>query len=67
MIADTLVELHAMADLIGLKRAWFQPSSFPHYDVSLTKRDEAIRNGAVLIDRKQLALKMREIRKSWIT
>ena len=32
MLADTLEELHAMADLIGIKRKWFQNESTPHYD-----------------------------------
>ena len=26
MLADTLDELHAMADRIGMKREWFQPN-----------------------------------------
>lgn len=31
MMADTLEELHAMAASIGMKRAWFQPLSSPHW------------------------------------
>ena len=42
MLADSLDELHAMASKIGLKREWFQPKSTPHYDVSLTKRKQAL-------------------------
>jgi hypothetical protein len=34
MLADTLPELHAMADIVGLKRAWFQGNaSTAHYDL----------------------------------
>lgn len=50
MTADTVEELHAMADAIGLKRAWAQlppEHSIPHYDVSVGKRLMAIRAGAV--------------------
>lgn len=48
MTADTLEELHAMADKIGLRRAWFQDkSSVPHYDLTESKRVLALRYGAV--------------------
>lgn len=47
MMADTLEELHAMAEKIGMKREWFQPLSSPHYDVSLSRRKIAIENGAI--------------------
>ena len=38
MVADTLEELHAMADRIGMRRSWFQPRSSPHYDLSKSRR-----------------------------
>jgi len=47
MTADTIDELHIMADRIGLKREWFQPKSHPHYDVSDSKRRIAIVFGAI--------------------
>jgi hypothetical protein len=50
MMADTLDELHAMANAIGLRREWFQPKSTPHYDVSQSKRRLAIERGAIEID-----------------
>lgn len=54
MFADTVEELHAMADKIGMKRAWFQDhKSVQHYDLVPTKRAAAIRAGAVEVDRKQ--------------
>lgn len=51
LLADTLDELHAMADRIGLKREWFQNKKTPHYDVCQSKRELAVGAGAVEIDR----------------
>lgn len=47
MTADTLDELHAMADKLGLKRAWFQDHRVPHYDLTGTKRVAALQLGCV--------------------
>lgn len=48
MWADTLDELHAMAEHIGMRRAWFQNKpKFPHYDLTPGRRAAAIRAGAV--------------------
>lgn len=63
MIADTEDELHVMATAIGMRCEWFQPRSFPHYDVSLTRRARAVALGAVEVNRRQLALLMRAMRK----
>ena len=49
MVADTEAELHAMADLIGVDRKWYQyphKSRYPHYDIALSKRALAVANGA---------------------
>lgn len=54
LLADTLEELHSFAKQIGLKREWFQNGSTPHYDLSLTKRRWAIKNGAVEIDNQKV-------------
>lgn len=62
MLADTLAELHAMADRIGLKRAWFQNHRTPHYDVCQAKRRVAIKAGAIEIDRRQAVAIMRKLR-----
>ena len=54
MWADTEAELFAMADRISVARKWVQrppKASWVHFDVSLGKKAEAIRNGAVLTDR----------------
>ncbi len=51
MIADTAEELHAMADRIGVARRWFQDkASGPHYDITMTKRREAIAADAVALE-----------------
>lgn len=48
MVADTLEELHAMADKIGVSRRWFQNKPRrPHYDISLSKREKAVKFGAL--------------------
>lgn len=52
MFADSLAELHQMAEAIGMDRGWFQPLSFPHYDVSLSRRAVAVSKGAVEVDRR---------------
>jgi len=47
-----LDELHAFAARIGLRRSWFQgppEHRHPHYDVTDSKRQEAIAAGAVAI------------------
>lgn len=70
MWADTAAELHQMAAAIGMKREWFQtpdgpnprPVSFPHYDLSQTRRAAAIRLGAVEMDRRDGADSRRSIR-----
>lgn len=50
MLATDLEELHAMADRIGLRRAWFQDKTFPHYDLTASKRRLALVAGAAAIE-----------------
>lgn len=55
MLADSLDELHAMADRIGIARRHFQTdSSAPHYDICKAKRALAVKFGAVEITRMKL-------------
>lgn len=64
MIADSEEELHRMAANIGMQRSWFQSkASWPHYGVSLTRRQMAIDLGAKPISQRELVLKIRELRK----
>lgn len=50
MTCSDIDELHAMAARIGLRRAWFQDKSFPHYDLTKSKRALAIAAGAVEVE-----------------
>jgi len=51
MVADTPGELRAMAARIGLRAGWIQFAGTPkeHFDVSLGKRNLAVKKGAVEI------------------
>lgn len=63
MVADTLDELHTMANSLGLRRDWFQvDSTLPHYDICKAKRQRAIDLGAVVIDRRDLVAMIRKHR-----
>lgn len=64
MIADTVDELHAMAERIHMKREWFQgmPEHFPHYDLMPRRRHWAINFGAVELGNRDFVRKMQELR-----
>lgn len=65
MLADSLHELHDMADKIGVARKWFQgvdKAGTAHYDICLAKRKLAIEAGAVEVDRPKLVELIRRIR-----
>lgn len=67
MIGDTPDELHAMADRIGVARRWFQAppkASFWHYDVAKSKRELAVKAGAIDCDRNTFVAHLRRIRES---
>lgn len=54
MWADSLEELLAMADRIGVRRKWCQTppkASWVHFDIALCKKKLAIDAGAILTDR----------------
>lgn len=52
LTADTKEELHAFADRLALNRTWFQDKGDGrwHYDVTDSKREQAIKLGAQAID-----------------
>jgi hypothetical protein len=60
MWADTLEELFAMADKIGLQRKWLQRppgtglpgmnASWVHFDITASKRALAVKHGAIETD-----------------
>lgn len=64
MLADTEMELHDMADRIGVARRWHQKPGSPqsHYDICLTKRSIAIQCGALEITMRESALIVRRKR-----
>ena len=47
-----LASLHTMAAQIGLRWSWFQAGRFPHYDLNATRREAAIKAGAIELDRR---------------
>ncbi|XUM25070.1 DUF4031 domain-containing protein (plasmid) [Bradyrhizobium oligotrophicum S58] len=60
--ADTLEELLAMVDRIGVQRKWIQGhadlsigkarnASWVHFDIALSKKDLAIKAGAIVTDK----------------
>lgn len=50
MFADSLDELHAMANKIGIQEKWFQNKKHPHYDICQSKKKLAIKHGAIEIN-----------------
>lgn len=62
LFADSLDELHGFAAQIGLKRTWFQPASLPHYDLTSTRRRDAVTLGAIELGRRAAVEKWREIK-----
>jgi hypothetical protein len=57
MMADTQEELLEMADKIGVARKWIQKYNTPyeHFDISLTKKKLAVKEGALEITWRQTA------------
>ena len=63
LVADSLDELHVFAEMLGLKRAWFQArASLPHYDVTVETRAVALSLGAVAADRRTLVSRGRQLK-----
>lgn len=55
MLADSLQELHEFAAFIEVdKRLFHRDASYPHYDVTVQMRENAIKNGALPADRKKI-------------
>lgn len=61
MVADSTAELVGMAEAIGLRREWIQEEGTyrEHFDVSKTKRREAIERGAVKVTTRRVLEIMR--------
>ncbi len=55
LVADHMEELHHFAAKIGLKLEQFQRHSrHPHYDLWGSKRESALKNGAVVVGSKEI-------------
>ncbi len=70
LMADTLYELHAMAERLGVPRRAFQDKrSGAHYDLNEELREQALRLGAIAIsrhrDRDQVRAIIRIARSQW--
>ncbi len=70
MFADSDQELHAFAARLGLSHRWFQTParkyfqcvSFHHYDLTEGKRAEAVRMGAIELNRRDAVNKWVQLR-----
>jgi hypothetical protein len=52
--SEDIEELHAFAEQIGMRRAWFQEHRIaPHYDLTPTRREAAVQLGAIEVGRRQ--------------
>ncbi|MGA9705261.1 DUF4031 domain-containing protein, partial [Pseudomonas sp.] len=67
MLADSVEELLAMADKIGVDRKWFQALSSPHFDIALSKRALAVASGAIEVDRKGIVAVMKRHRAKFMS
>lgn len=62
LVADDLDKLHEFATKLGLKREWFQNHKIqPHYDITIAKREQAIKLGAKPITTKQMSERVAKI------
>lgn len=59
MMADTMDELLAMADEIGVSRKWLQTGRYVHFDICQSKRALAVAAGAVEVTSKQMIIRFR--------
>lgn len=63
LVADSLDELHAFAAALGLKRSWFQDrASYPHYDITMSVRERAIKRGAVSVGKSEMLQAARKLK-----
>lgn len=62
LAADTLDELHTFASKLGLRRIWFQSKGYPHYDVTVSVRERALKMGAIDADRETIVARCRQLK-----
>ena len=59
LTADTLEELHEFAGKLGLRKDWFQDKSLPHYDLTVSKRVQAVNKGARELTREEMGARIK--------
>lgn len=59
--ADSLDELQAFARQLRLKPEWLQSNHLLHYDLTVNKRREAVRLGAIVLDRRGAVASWRKL------
>ncbi|MEK7855288.1 MAG: DUF4031 domain-containing protein [Acidobacteriota bacterium] len=62
LIGDSVEELIAFAENMGMRREWFQPKSSPHFDLTADGRAAAVAHGAIELEQRAFVKKLREIR-----
>ncbi|CAB3754523.1 DUF4031 domain-containing protein [Paraburkholderia humisilvae] len=68
MTADSLDELHAFAQAVGINRCWYHTGArHPHYDVIEAQRAAAIANGAIAVTQRELMRVARRIARNAVS
>lgn len=62
LIADTREELRTFAASIGMKMNWYQPLSFPHFDLTEGRHRAAVARGAIQLGRREYVHKIWALR-----
>lgn len=63
---ESLDELFAFGDRIGLRRSWFQNGDHPHFDIVDSFRRIAIRQGARQASMREIVAAARKLRKETV-
>ena len=69
MLADNSDELLSFSKILGLKKAWMQyPNTYKeHFDICEKYRVKAITHGAIVIDRRKMAMILRRKKESLLS
>lgn len=63
LVADTVDELHEFAARLGLRPEWFQRKTlYPHYDVTTSVRERALKLGAVAAHKEVVVTRAKGLR-----
>lgn len=63
LVADTVDELNAFAARLGLRPEWFQRKTlYPHYDITTTVRERALKLGAVAAEKEMVVSRAKGLR-----